>query len=171
MDLGEGGRTRRVKPAGGSKGTTVYEGVVFIPHTPNSNLQRALQARENQFSKMQGIKPVRFVEKLGQTLRTLVCRANPWRGKHCKREDCFICNGAMEGPGKNTGIEADPKDLGRCQDQGLVYSIHCVECLNRGDEVHYIGESGRTAYQGGVEHLRGLRDQVDTSPLWKHQVL
>ena len=78
----------------------------------------------------------------------------------------------MLGPGsKATDTNAEEKNLGRCQEQGLVYNIKCLRCAHEGKTMVYIGESSRTGYQRGLEHLRGLRDQLDASPLWKHQLV
>merc|ERR1712059_67466 len=54
-----GQRGIKFKPVGGSK--SPYEGVVFVPSTPGSKLQKELQKREDKFTKVQKIKGVKFV--------------------------------------------------------------------------------------------------------------
>ena len=40
-----------------------YEGVVFVPSTPGSKLRKALQVVDDKFTKLQGIRSVKFVER------------------------------------------------------------------------------------------------------------
>ena len=37
-----------------------------------------------------------------------------------------------------------------------------------GIKSEYTGESGRSMYQRGSEHLKNLKDRAEDSPLWKH---
>ena len=57
---------------------------------------------------------------------------------------------------------------GDCQREGVTYTIHCLECRRKGREVEYIGETARTVYDRGVEHLSDLLGKVKGKPLWEH---
>ena len=51
-----------------------------------------------------------------------------------------------------------------------MYRITCQECKSKGVDCEYIGESSRTAFLRGSEHLDDLRKKSEKSPLWKHCV-
>ena len=53
--------------------------------------------------------------------------------------------------------------------QGIVYEINCRICQKSGLEVKYYGESARTSYDRGVEHLYALEKMNKESPLVEHQ--
>ena len=132
------------------------ETVMFVPHTPGGELARLLQEADDLFIKGKGIGRVRMVERGGTTLKDILCRTNPWATDGCGRGDsCFPCRG--EG-GRG----------GNCQREGVVYKITCQECKSKGLSSYYVGESSRTAFLRGGEHLDDLRKKNIKSPLWKH---
>ena len=49
-----------------------------------------------------------------------------------------------------------------------MYRISCEECAGRGISSEYIGESSRTGFLRGNEHLDDLKNRKQKSPLWKH---
>ena len=53
--------------------------------------------------------------------------------------------------------------------QGIVYEIDCKICQRAGLEVKYYGESARTSFDRGVEHLNALDKHNKESPLVEHQ--
>ena len=103
------------------------------------------------------MKRIRVVETLGPTLENLLCKASPWKARGCSREDCFPCQ-----HGGGTG--------GDCQSEGVTYAISCLECKKNNVEVEYIGETARTIYDRGEEHLSDLINEVKGKPLWEHIV-
>ena len=54
--------------------------------------------------------------------------------------------------------------------QGGLYSITCQECREQGRDSVYYGESGRTLYDRGVEHLRAHQGRNPESVLVEHEV-
>ena len=46
--------------------------------------------------------------------------------------------------------------------------INCLECKKKEMNVEYIGETSRTTYERGGEHLRDLVGEVPGKPLWEH---
>ena len=51
----------------------------------------------------------------------------------------------------------------------MTYTITCEECEHeRDNESIYIGETSRTAYIRGTEHMEALRRKRESSVLWKH---
>ena len=81
-------------------------------------------------------------------------KSNPWKGGKCGHPMCFPCRGEKGGD---------------CWRQGVCYTLWCGEC---GEEVAaYKGETGRTSYTRGLEHLEALENRSeDKSVLWLHSV-
>ena len=46
-----------------------------------------------------------------------------------------------------------------------------MECGRKGTEAEYWGESARTGFKRGREHLDGLADENEKAPLWRHSVV
>ena len=49
-----------------------------------------------------------------------------------------------------------------------MYRINCLKCKGRGVLAEYWGETARTAFERGAEHLAGLKGKNDKNSLWKH---
>ena len=151
--IGRGGRGTGSNV--GKKDDKQIETVMFVPHTPNGELARLLQEADDRFTKGKAIGRVKMVERGGSTIKNILCK-NPWASEECGRgEDCFPCR-SSDGRG------------GRCQQEGVVYRIKCQECASRGVCSEYLGESSRTGFLRGGEHLDGLKSRCPKSPLWKH---
>jgi hypothetical protein len=119
------------------------ESVIFVPPTPGSELQR----RYRREIKRQGFK-VKVVEKSGATLKHMLQKSDPCRSPTCNRINCLVCR--TEGKGK-------------CDREGVTYEIKCNGC-----DSEYIGETARSAYTTGVEHLQALEKKNERSVLWRH---
>ena len=50
----------------------------------------------------------------------------------------------------------------------MVYRVICQECELSQTKAEYTGESSRTPYLRGREHLEGLARKCEKNPLWKH---
>ena len=77
---------------------------------------------------------------------------DPWV-PHCGRETCFPC-------------KTEP---GRCMSQGIVYVIECSTCKAQGKESKYFGETAKTCYNRGAQHLAALKSGNKESPMVEHQ--
>ena len=53
--------------------------------------------------------------------------------------------------------------------QGALYSIVCMEYKESGGDSVYFGETGRTLYDRGFEHLEGHRRKYKESILVEHK--
>ena len=130
------------------------EAVFFVPHTPEGVLRGNLMKMENGLCFKTKIK---YVEEQGMTLSNTLVRKDPFP-THCGRAQCFPCRSA---PGK-------------CTRQGALYKIECITCKeeveagDRRQETHYYGESARTLFDRGLEHLKALGRRDKESPLWDH---
>ena len=86
------------------------EAVIFVPATPNSQLQRKYQKE----IKRQGFK-IKVVEKAGIAIKRLLQRSDPCKPRQCEREDCLVCRTDGKGP---------------CDRQSVTYEIKYTECNN-----------------------------------------
>ena len=125
------------------------DSVIFVPATPRSELQK----RYAKEIKAKGLN-IKVFEQAGVSLKRLLQRSNPFKRKVCEKDDCMVCR--TEGKGS-------------CDAHGVTYSITCTECINDNDKERvYIGETSRSAYTRGKEHLTSLSRKEEGSALWKH---
>ena len=114
-----------------------------------------LQDEDDEFVLGSRLDRIRVVERLGPTLENLLCKGSPWKFRGCSRIDCFPC---QHGEGA----------WGDCESESVNYTISCLECKKKGKDVEYLGESARTMYDRGAEHLNDLLTQAKGKPLWEH---
>lgn len=120
-----------------------YESVIFVTATPNSTLKREYEKE----IKRVGFN-IKVVELSGTTLKDELQRSNPFRGKTCGRGECMVC--------QNDG-------KGNCNAIGVTYELICRDCEHK-----YIGETSRSAYTRGKEHLKSLKSKEEKSVMWRH---
>ena len=121
----------RYKP----KCTVQVEAIIFVPATKNSGLCKALQSRDDEFTKVNKINRFRFVECIGTTIIDLLGCKDPWGQQACEIVECWPCK--------------DEGSRGSCRYEGVTYSIICQECLKSGIKAEYSGETSRSLYQRG----------------------
>ena len=96
-------RKKKWKPGKGDK--RYVEAVFFIPHTPNSELKKALGEMEEKL----GYKTrVKYQEELGRTVSQILVKKDP-SPEVCGRKDCFSCRWKP----------------GYCQRPGPIYNMMC----------------------------------------------
>ena len=132
------------------------EAVLFVPATPDGELARNIQEADDKLREGTGQRRVKVVERGGESLREKLCRNNPWGNVKCERELCIVCPFSKEGKG------------GTCRREGVVYRITCLVCEENGTRGEYWGETARTGFERGEEHLAGLESQYEKNSLWKH---
>ena len=94
-----------------------------------------------------------MVETAGTPLKRMLQRSDPHATKHCGRETCLVC-------------KIDGK--GNCGSTGVTYEITCLTCADVGRVSKYIGQTARSAFSRGQEHLNGLKGKKPDSRLWEH---
>ena len=124
-----------------------YESVMFIEATPESTLKNRI---ENVIKK-HGMK-IKVVERVGETMKSLLQRSDPFSKKLCDKTDCVIC-------GKDLKIN--------CRERGCVYQLRCLECTFR----VYRGQTSRAIYSRTKEHENDLRKKKKGAPLTRHSEL
>ena len=157
--------------------------VIFVPHTKDSGLAKILREKEEKIVEVTGDR-VKVVEKAGRKLEDMIAGKDPWKGADCGRKNCLICS-TKTLTGKN--LKAD------CTKRNILYEIHCLTCENRElerireicdeDEERkkdmirnmktpkYIGETSRSGYERGYEHLNNLASLNSQSHMLRHMVM
>ena len=120
-----------------------YDSVIFVPATPGSELKRRYEKEVDEA----GMK-IRVTEQSGIPLKRHLQRSNPFKSEKCEREDCLVCTSG----GKGT-----------CYATGVTYEIVCKECSCK-----YVGETARSAYSRGLEHLKTSKTEQEQAVMWKH---
>ena len=120
-----------------------FGAVIFVPATPESQLKD----RYVREIKDAGFK-VKVVEQPGITLKRMLQRSDPFKEKNCRDINCLVCS---------TGGK------GSCRSTGVTYELVCQVCHHK-----YIGETSRSAYTRGKEHLRALEQREEGSVMWRH---
>ena len=135
------------------KGRTVFDGVIRIPMTPNSELtkriQRKLCGEDTKFKVM-------VQEQVGQKVSELLSNAtSPWPKTHCCRPNCIMCD------------NGNYKD---CWRSNVTYILSCKVCQEEGRTTVYHGESSRGLYCRLQEHLGGLALGTTGKVMWDHKM-
>ena len=91
---------------------------------------------------------IKILEQSGVTLKRQLQRSNPFKEKLCQRQECLICQSGGKG---------------ECNATGVTYELVCQECKGK-----YIGETSRSAYSRGKEHLHSLNRREEQSVMWRH---
>ena len=166
-------------PAGGDPDNRT-KAVLFVPHTEGSCLAKALRELENMLEKMTGYR-IKIQERAGEPLERILTKSNPWAGKDCERENCLLCATKIM-TGKNIAQD--------CHKRNTTYETWCHTCYERdlgeleiGEDENqrrekeksiilhkYIGESNRSCFERGLEHMRDRNYLNKGSHMLKHIV-
>ena len=79
------------------------------------------------------------------SVKRVLQRSDPFKERTCERECCFVCRTGGRGP---------------CDSCGVTYEIECQTCGQK-----YVGETARSAFTRGKEHLDGMDRAVCQSVL------
>ena len=119
--------------------------MIFVPATPESQLKD----RYVREIKDAGFK-IKVVEQSGITLKRMLQRSDPFLEKNCRNINCLVCS---------TGGK------GSCCSTCVTYELVCQVCHHK-----YIGETSRSAYTRGKEHLRALEQWEEGSVMWRQSL-
>ena len=112
--------------------------------------------RIKKFATTHDIPKVRFMERIGNKVRDMICVANPWKNQRCGGKECEMCGS------ENTKLH------GTCKKEGITYELKCDECEKKGITIKYIGQSSRSICERKKEHDDGQRKMNVENALWKH---
>ena len=127
---------------------------MFVPRTPGGELITRLREAELEISKITG-NSVTFVEKNGNMIKGMLIKANQWAGENCGRSNCLVCHKGQERGGD-------------CRRRNILYQTSCIPCKSIGRASVYYGESARTAFERGLEHLSDFSKNAEESHMWRH---
>ena len=149
--------------------------VIFIQHTPHSELAQKIRKRLSELEKVGKVK-IKLVERAGTKLVDLLHKSNPWSKQDCDRKECNPCKLAGE---------LVPK--GQCYNRNIVYETFCELCGELNEEKKdesenikrkmkeykwkYIGETNRSFFERTHEHFDDLERLYDRSHMLRHYVL
>ena len=141
--------------------------VMFVPYSNNGTLAKLLKKNEEKLVELTGTR-LKIVERTGTKIVDIQTTANPWQGQDCGRKNCLLCH---------TKLRTDKLTSQDCSKRNVVYETTCSTCeLREIQEIEnsdlddkmkldkkrnlrqykYIGESSRSPYERGWEHLNDL---------------
>ena len=153
--------------------------VMFVPFTPGSQLAKQLRENEEKLEKLTNTR-IKIVERTGTKIQDLLTRSNPWKGHDCERQNCLLCY---------TKLRTEQNTSQDCHQRNVVYQTRCLDCENKEQEkienmeipdqekrelknkiklFLYIGETSRSSYERGWEHLNDLTSLSNKSHMLKH---
>ena len=192
------------------EGKSKIMSVLFVQHTPKSELAKKIREKLESMEKLCSLK-FKIVEKTGSKLEELLHKSDSWSDRDCERQDCLVCSSASE-----------EEKRGMCRRRNVVYETYCITCYDnekrkkdeneiymfncenlneelkrkeriggkrkrkydedekpkkkkekreknkREFKVKYVGETGRSAYERGVEHISDFLNYDESSHLLKH---
>ena len=121
-----------------------YTTVLFVPPTPNGELAKLIQKREqelNRYSKL----AIKVVEKGGIKLKNILIKKDPFVKPKCNTELCPICY-------ETEFTVLNEKDRIPCGTSNVGYRWICTKCSST-----YEGKSARRNKVGAIEHLKDLK--------------
>ena len=121
-----------------------YESVLFVEPTWKSSLKVQVE----KLLKKYHLK-IKVVEWVGETVKGILQRSDPFRTNICEREDCLICEKAL------------PVN---CRERGVVYELVCTVC-----ERKYRGQTGVSIYERTCKHSKDWKDGLVS--WYRHQEL
>ena len=101
---------------------------------------------------------------------------------YCPRQECEPCKGRRilgaeeaedtiriaDGHQVPKRTIEDKIALPSCTGEGVNYLLECVRCRREGKVRRYYGETSRSGFQRGVEHLKEIEEGVSTHPMVIH---
>ena len=143
---------------------------MFVPYTVGSELAKRLREAETKLQDMTGYR-LKIVERSGLKLEDMLHKADPWQRQDCGPDRCLLCLT------KQRTVKHSTQD---CSRRSLVYETWCMTCLERNTKdariqagedkkmlkmptdkirIHkYIGETNRSIFEKGWEHLNDYKN-------------
>ena len=144
-----GPRTRQLRRA--LDATTIEtRTVLFVEQTKNGKLAKMFREQETRLAELTGFK-VKITEMNGTAVKNILHDPNPWALAKCSRPDCYPCL-----TGDNTS----------CYKRNITYAH---KCQAQGCGKEYVGESSRSAYERGHEHMNDYVKKKPDSHRFKHE--
>ena len=97
---------------------------------------------------------VNIVERVGDTLKSLLVRSNPWGSMNCPHPDCMPCK-SLE---KNYS----------CMRRNVTYMTSCELCKEEGLMTAYISGSSNFLYERTSQHICDSQDSDKKTHMRRH---
>ena len=137
----------------GNQAKTLPRSILFVPRTSKGELLTRLRLGESKLAELLGSK-VKMVERGGVRLANTLVQKNPWGHEGCGRPECRLC--------------AVSESNSFCRTRSVVYENRCMDCLENGLDVLYVGETGLSGVERQRQHLDDARLRPDKSHIKKH---
>ena len=138
-----------------------FKAVLKVPPTPNSLLAKSVKEVLKSTPAPKGFR-ILVRESNGSSLSNNICNFyNPRPKRNCSRPKCLVCINSKD----QSGINSNSTD---CWSSGITYRLNCNLCADQGVTAQYEGESSRSCYTRGVQHLRDLESKKPGTPLGEH---
>ena len=167
--------------------------VIFVPNTKDSELASEIRKVIENLKPWTRMN-IKVVERAGDKLMDLLCKSNPWDGEDCERPNCFTCETALKYGEKEkidlkncrqrsiiyqtwcqTCKEKDSDknviegaDIDNGEKAGPNKKRKKEKEKKEGPVYQYIGESSRSMYERGNEHLKDLEHRRTKSHILRH---
>ena len=133
-----------------------YSNTLTVPATVGGVLAKQVKEALEQTDAPGGYRTL-VLEDGGKSIKSDLVRSNPFPVASCMRETCLICIHKPSG--------------GKCWAGGITYSIECARspCTNADIPTPtYVGESCRSAFRRGTEHLALYKNKSKGSFMLRH---
>jgi hypothetical protein len=129
-----------------------YKSCIFVPPTPDSELQKLMQAKEKEL-RAGGSEnlPIKIIETAGKPLERILVKQDPFNGNKCVDKYCI--------PNRN------PKNRISCRRNNVGYELRCKLCHWDGSSDHqqdpatYFGETGENMHTRMKSHKSKFRSK------------
>jgi hypothetical protein len=132
-----------------------YKSCIFVPPTPDSELQKLMQAKKKELRAGGREKfPIKIIETVGKPLESILVKSDPFDGNKCSDETCQ--------PNRNKQNKIS------CCRNNVGYEIKCKIChWDGGSEVNsapkgasYFGETGENMHTRMKSHESKFRSKT-----------
>ena len=122
-------KTRKEKESEADRDTKI-QAVMFIQHTPYSEMAKRMRKKLESLEKLGQFK-IKLVERAGNKVVDVLHKSDAWSMMDCEREDCLIC-------------KTETSRKGTCRRRNILYETFCITCKDEnkeGEEVILEGEN------------------------------
>ena len=128
---------------------------LIIDPTPSGQLEKEINNILKEASRLTGIR-VKMCQRGGNKISS-AAKSDPFASKLCDRLECPVCS--------------SPESNGQCKHSNVGYQLICETCKEQGITATYEGETSKSGYERGIQHVTGLTKKAEDAPLWKHNEL
>ena len=133
-----------------------FKSVFFVPATPGSKLLQMLKKCEAQHQIAENCR-IKFVETSGRKVIDQLRVRDPFEQPCSDNDQCILC-------------KSNENKASNCKVKNVGYSIVCNLCESRNIRKTYEGETCRTGFIRGQEHVKQFNKKSENSVMYRHVV-